>query len=866
EFNPSSSNLSSSIQAPTSFGPTNQHSSSFLPSTNDHVINTVNEIPTQVPPVTKTPITECENSFEKPVLPQVENPKTILAAPSTTSNADIEMNNNDILSDSGLTKSIDNKSTHLQQARDIAPLDDSKDLERISSPEPPIEQNPLDSDSVTLPENNFNTTLPNCSGDRDQLYIKRVNNYRLSTVSLFKHKEAKYKLELEKQKAEVLKMKQLWVDKSSNINKKLALALEDDPLDSEPSKVKKGKRVDRPFLWFRKKHIEQQATAKENLVPIRIDLEVNGVKVRDTFTWNLNESIITPTDFAKIMCSDLQLPSDVFIPLISKSIEDQLNEYNDYQFSVDGLCDGMLSNHRDLRAALQIDILVDGLSLKDEFEFCIDPAQLTEDFPERFARSLCSEYYLNGEFVTAVAHAVREQLYSYTRSLIMSGYSPYSSRLSFIDSDLSNALLHPISEKNLFRHYVGPSTIVVPTLIFLSESDADKFSKESERDVRRKRRQAQARKAISKPDCEPMRTQRTVCVLPYLSNLYTDKETNSYYGNSIFLTTPKTLSAISRNYFVPSIFNKFAKNLALTNSKLGLSTNNLSGSRMVNEGEIPIGLDSLTGRQMNLIGDESTSSINLRQGLSEFGIQSKGLLKVSSDLKPFDGARRLSNLGQGKSGKNKGDILNPFSRKKYRARGRPSNLEKSLREVELDHVTKNKPELMKDAHLIVTSRQKLKIVDTGAPIEMLTEKLLQELTSKWSCVQCGKLPKDTDVIRMGPDGYHSLCDGCGHKYYMLLTNSKKNSKKPEIKLEKSKMEDTTENLDIEEVCEAESITKAQSQPAEAAEPLHSDSEKSFNLNFPGEMDLFDIDNDDIKSDLGLDSNSDVSSIAYQSEF
>lgn len=34
--------------------------------------------------------------------------------------------------------------------------------------------------------------------------------------------------------------------------------------------------------------IKEQATKEDVLVPIRIDLEHEGYKLRDTFTWNLN--------------------------------------------------------------------------------------------------------------------------------------------------------------------------------------------------------------------------------------------------------------------------------------------------------------------------------------------------------------------------------------------------------------------------------------------------------------------------------------------------------------------------------------------------------------------------------------------------
>lgn len=38
--------------------------------------------------------------------------------------------------------------------------------------------------------------------------------------------------------------------------------------------------------------MKDQATKEDNLVPIRLEFEADGYKLRDTFTWNLNGMII----------------------------------------------------------------------------------------------------------------------------------------------------------------------------------------------------------------------------------------------------------------------------------------------------------------------------------------------------------------------------------------------------------------------------------------------------------------------------------------------------------------------------------------------------------------------------------------------
>lgn len=70
----------------------------------------------------------------------------------------------------------------------------------------------------------------------------------------------------------------------------------------------------------------ENAAAKEELVPIRLDMEMDGVKLRDCFTWNRNEQLITPEQFAEILCEDLDLKPMTFVPAIALAIKQQVRE------------------------------------------------------------------------------------------------------------------------------------------------------------------------------------------------------------------------------------------------------------------------------------------------------------------------------------------------------------------------------------------------------------------------------------------------------------------------------------------------------------------------------------------------------------
>jgi hypothetical protein len=124
----------------------------------------------------------------------------------------------------------------------------------------------------------------------------------------------------------------------------------------------------------------------EILVPIRIDLEFDNVKYKDTFTWNLTEKFITPEMFASFACEDYGLTHSVFGPAIARSIKDQIVDYSNY-----------LKPHvdsKDLRILIKLDVTVGNYTLVDQFEWDLS----SNMDPELFAEILASDLALSGEF------------------------------------------------------------------------------------------------------------------------------------------------------------------------------------------------------------------------------------------------------------------------------------------------------------------------------------------------------------------------------------------------------------------------------------------------------------------------------------
>ncbi|XP_048482442.1 SWI/SNF-related matrix-associated actin-dependent regulator of chromatin subfamily B member 1-A isoform X2 [Plutella xylostella] len=144
----------------------------------------------------------------------------------------------------------------------------------------------------------------------------------------------------------------------------------------------------------------ENASQKQVLVPVRLDMEIEGQKLRDTFTWNKNESIITPEQFAEVLCDDLELNPATFIPAIASSIRQQTSLFPSEPPPI-------LQEHSDQRVLIKLNVHVGNTSLVDQVEWDMSEK---ENNPEQFAMKLCAELGLGGEFVTGVAYSVRGQL------------------------------------------------------------------------------------------------------------------------------------------------------------------------------------------------------------------------------------------------------------------------------------------------------------------------------------------------------------------------------------------------------------------------------------------------------------------------
>ncbi|KAG0208065.1 SWI/SNF chromatin-remodeling complex subunit [Mortierella sp. GBA30] len=235
---------------------------------------------------------------------------------------------------------------------------------------------------------------------------------------------------------------------------------------------------------FSRALVEEQAQKEDVLVPIRLEIELDGLVLRDTFTWNLYESLITPEHFAEVLCEDMQFPAQQFAPHVAKSIREQIQDYHLPALSTalspsDDQDAAALEESRsaqELRILIKLDITVANTSLVDQFEWDIS---CPNNDPEHFAEVLAAELGLGGEFRTAIAHSIREQVQTHTKCLNLIGYNYDGSSVN--DEDLRGSFLPKITTILREEEAVEQFT---PILEKLTEPEIDKLERDRERDKR----------------------------------------------------------------------------------------------------------------------------------------------------------------------------------------------------------------------------------------------------------------------------------------------------------------------------------------------------------------------------------------------
>ncbi|KAM0752653.1 SNF5-domain-containing protein [Meredithblackwellia eburnea MCA 4105] len=219
--------------------------------------------------------------------------------------------------------------------------------------------------------------------------------------------------------------------------------------------------------------IESQANQASVLVPINIDLDVDNFKIRDSFLWNVNEKLITPTSFARIFIDDLDLPSHL-VSEVTRQIEEQIEEQTGIaEVDVRSEEEEKGDEEKDLRVILNLDVQIGPLHLLDKIEWDLSSPLTVETFTSSLTRDLS----LSSSAVPLISHAIHSELFKHKKLCIEMG------------------LLGPVEGRRrgarqlegVWREW-PESLSFGPSLKVLSLDEMDRVEADRERAVRRAKR------------------------------------------------------------------------------------------------------------------------------------------------------------------------------------------------------------------------------------------------------------------------------------------------------------------------------------------------------------------------------------------
>ena len=266
-------------------------------------------------------------------------------------------------------------------------------------------------------------------------------------------------------------------------------------------------------LRISRKDQATQAEQIDELVPIRIDIEWDKIRLRDTFTWNIHDRVVPISLFARKLLEDMKpdlVREEHLVRQIENSIREQIDDFHPHVFVGEEALDPHLPyfayKNDEMRIVIKLNITIGQSTLVDQFEWDINNPL---NSPEDFAKSMTTDLSLSGEFTTAIAHSIREQCQLFTRSLYVTGH-PFDGR-QIEDHELL-ASFQPSPLPSVFRPHQAAKDFT-PYLYELNEQELEKNEVIQSREERRQKRSINRRGGPVLPDLKDRRwTNRTLLV------------------------------------------------------------------------------------------------------------------------------------------------------------------------------------------------------------------------------------------------------------------------------------------------------------------------------------------------------------------
>lgn len=203
----------------------------------------------------------------------------------------------------------------------------------------------------------------------------------------------------------------------------------------------------------------------DNIIPININVELEGKKYKEQLFWNINESYLRVEAFAKILSDDNHLPQG-FENEIAAQMNKQVAGYKRFD-KVKG----------EIIKTIKLDIRIDDIVYTDQFEWDINNP---DNKPEEFAKSLCIDLGLGTEFVVPIVHSIRTQILDYQKSISSDRKNYY---YGFNKGNIGSGRA-VIDSTNYIRDIYDEDSEWQPCIKRISQDEIKKFEKKEERKIR----------------------------------------------------------------------------------------------------------------------------------------------------------------------------------------------------------------------------------------------------------------------------------------------------------------------------------------------------------------------------------------------